>query len=504
MSGAEPLRVLFVGEGVLGHRTLAKQLQDTLATNPAVEARFATVPPPGRLARLLLRRWRRAGDADLYELRWRLRWSWQARRLLRRHVGEVDVAMVTTQASALLSRGPMRRLPCVLTVDATVRQFTALEYERPRDRFSPLQDRILARLERRAIGAAAAVVAWSDWNAQALRDEYGLDDSRLATIHPGIDASWWGEAAAGRPQEPQGPLRVLFVGNDAERKGLGLLREAIDRSGLDVALDVVSGDRIEAGGSIRVHNGIEGGSEELRELYAKADVFVLPTRADAVPWAVLEAMAAGLPVLATRVGAIEELVGEAGIVAEPGDAEELAAALRRLADRDLRRELGARGVERVRQHYDRDVQLPRLLDLLRGVARQPEGGGRRIRRRTFVAIGAGAAGVAVAAPYLLLLPDDEFEQLVASRLGIEASLAGALLENARRQYGDSEYEARAAAFAFAVRDPAAAVLPESVRRKAVDSLVEPMLAPPSASLGYGVTGTAPDYPAPCSGLLRGG
>ena len=504
MSGTEPLRVLFVGEGVLGHRTLATQLQGMLATNPAVEARFATVPPPGRLARLLLRRWRRAGDADLYELRWRLRWSWQARRLLKRHAREVDVAMITTQASALLSRGPMRRLPCVLTVDATVRQFTALEYERPRDRFSALQDRILARLERRAIGAAAAVVAWSDWNARALRDEHGLDDSRLATIHPGIDASWWGEAAAGRTEDRQGTLRVLFVGNDVERKGLGLLREAIDRSGLDIALDVVSGDRIEAGDSMQVHNGIEGGSEELRALYAGADVFALPTRADAVPWAVLEAMAAGLPVLATRVGAIEELVGEAGTVVEAGDAEELAAALRRFADPGLRRELGARGVERVARHYNREVQLPRLLDLLRGVAREREGAGRRVRRRTFVALGAGAAGVAVAAPYLLLLPDDEFEQLVASRLGIEASLAGALLENARHQYGDTEYEARAAAFAFAVRDPAAAVLPESIRRRAVDSLVEPMLAPPSASLGYGVTGTAPDYPAPCSGLVRSG
>lgn len=503
MSEAEPLRVLFVGEGVLGHRTLATQLQEALATNPAVEARFVTVPPPGRLARLLLRRWRRAGDADLYELRWRLRWSWQARRLLKRHAGEVDVAMITTQASALLSRGPMRRLPCVLTVDATVRQFTALEYERPRDRFSGLQDRILARLERRAIGAAAAVVAWSDWNAQALRDEYSLDDSRLLTIHPGIDANWWHEAEIGRRAEEQEELRVLFVGNDVERKGLNVLREAIDSSSLAVTLDVVSGDRIEADGPMRVHRDIEGGSEELRALFAGADVFALPTRADAVPWAVLEAMAAGLPVIASRVGSIEELLDGAGIVVEPGDADELAAALRRLADPAVRSELGARGIERVQQRYDREVQLPLLLDLLQSVARQSHGSGRKIKRRTFVAIGAGAAGLAVAAPYLLLLPDDEFEQLVASRLGIEASLAGQLLGNARRQYGDSEYEARAAAFAFAVRDPAAAVLPESVRRKAVASLVEPMLAPPAASLGYGVTGTAPAYPAPCSGLVRG-
>src|SRR5262249_13717493 len=84
VSGERPLRVLFVSEGVLGHRTLIAQLEAALGRNPRVEAQFATVPEPGRLARLLLRRWRRIGDADLYELRWRLRWSWQARRLLRR------------------------------------------------------------------------------------------------------------------------------------------------------------------------------------------------------------------------------------------------------------------------------------------------------------------------------------------------------------------------------------------------------------------------------------
>jgi glycosyltransferase involved in cell wall biosynthesis len=504
MTETAPLRVLFLSEGVLGHRTLATQLEETLAADPTVEARFVTVPPPGRLARLLLRRWRRGGDADLYELRWRLRWSWQARRLLKRHAGEVDVAMITTQASSLLSRGPMRRLPCVLTVDATVRQFTALEYERPRDRFSALQDRILFRLERRALRRAAAVVAWSEWSAAALRGEYGLDDSRLTTIHPGIDTAWWAEAAARRPARGEGPLRLLFVGNDVERKGLPLLVEAIERPGIEAVLDVVSGDAVAEGGPVRVHRGVEGGSEELRELFAAADAFVLPTRADAVPWVVLEAMATGLPVLATRVGAIEESIGEAGIAVSPGSVDELEAGLRKLADPGLRQRMGARGLERVRDHYNRAAQLPLLLDLLGNVAAPRREGGRRIKRRTFVAIGAGAAGVALAAPYLVLVPDDEFEQLVASSLGIETALAGQLLANARRQYGSAEYDARAAAYAFAVRDPAAALLPESVRRKAVYSLVEPMLSPPAAGLGYAVTGTAPEYPAPCAGLVRAG
>ena len=110
-AGERPLRALFVDEGVLGHRTLTAQLRAALADDPEVDATFETIPPPGRPERLFLRRAEAAGDADLFELRWRLRWSRRARRILRRHARTADVAFVNTQASALLSRGPMRRLP---------------------------------------------------------------------------------------------------------------------------------------------------------------------------------------------------------------------------------------------------------------------------------------------------------------------------------------------------------------------------------------------------------
>jgi glycosyltransferase involved in cell wall biosynthesis len=500
---SEPLRVLFLDEGVLGHRTLSAQLRDALAGDPAVEARFESVAPPSRPGRLFLRRARRIGDADLFELRWRLRWSWRVRRLLKRHAGWADVAFLNTQASALLSRGPMRRLPCVLSVDATVGQFTALEYGGPRDRFSPRQDRLLERLERRAIGGAAAVLAWTEWNAAAVLEERGDAETPVIALHPGLDAAWWGEAATGRPARQEGPLRVLFVGNDVERKGLGTLVEAVARPDLDARLDVVTGDEVEASEAVHVHNGVEARSERLRQLYAEADVFALPTRADAVPWSVLEAMAAGLPVVASRVGAIEELLGDAGLTVEPGDAEGLVAALNRLTDPKLRRELGERAQRRVRERYDGAVQVPRLLDVLREAAGKPAGA-RRFKRRTVIGVGLGAAGLALAAPYAVLIPGSEFEQLVASKLGISTELAAQLLERARAEYGDGEYEARAAAFAFAVRDPAALLLPDGVRERATSSLVEPMLSAPSASLAYAITGTDPGGRAPCAGLVRSG
>jgi glycosyltransferase involved in cell wall biosynthesis len=499
---AAALRVLVVDEGVLGHRTIRQQLEASMARIEGVEARFVTVPPPGRLGRLFLRRATRLGDADLHGLRWRLRWSWQARRLLKRNAAWADVALVVTQAAALLARGPMRRLPCALLVDATVSQFTALEYHGSRDRHSERQRRLIARLERRAVAGAAAVVAMTEWNAAALREEYGVEDSRLAAIHPGLDAAWWGRAAALRDEGHDDPLRVLFVGNDVERKGLDTAIEAVGRLDGAAVLDVVSGDAVQETDRVRVHRGVEPGSERLLELYAAADAFVLPSRGDAVPWAVLEAMAAGLPVAASEVGAIPELLGGHGELVSPGDAGGLEAALRRLAD-GPRRELGDALRVRVRERYDSAVQVPRLVALLREAAGEREPVGRlRMRRRTFVAVGAGVAGVALAAPYAVLVAGEEFEQLVADHLGIDLELAEHLLQRARDQYGAAEYEARAAAFALAVRDPAATVLPEEVRRKAIDGLLAPMLSAPSSNLAYAVTGFDPGGTAPCSGLAR--
>ncbi|HEX5609711.1 MAG TPA: glycosyltransferase family 4 protein [Solirubrobacterales bacterium] len=512
------LRVLVIDEGVLGHRTLKRQLEASLAGQSGVETTFVTVPPPSRLGRLWLRRWGQLGDADLHGLRWRLRWSWQARRLLVRHRREADVALIVTQASALLMRGPMRRTPCVLSIDATVGQFTALEYQGPAGRGTGLQLRLIARLERRALRGAAALMPWTEWNADALREEYGIEEGRIATLHPGLDAGWWSQAAAERRRrEPAGPLRVLFVGNDVERKGLPTLVEAVGQLGGEAVLDVVSGDEVPAHDHVELHRGVESGTDRLRQLYAGADVFALPTRADAVPWAVLEAMAAGLPVVASAVGSIPELVGETGELVPPGDPEALAAALRRLRDPERRRSLGEQAEARISERYDSALQTQRLLTLLRTASPTPmhfvahratnnmedrgELGALRMRRRTFVAVGAGAIAVAVAVPYLELLPGEEFEQLVASRLGIEEELAEQLLARAKEEYGEAEYDARATAFALAVRDPAAAVMPADARRKAIDGLLAPMLSGPTANLAYAVTGSDPGSPA-CAGLVR--
>ncbi len=264
--------------------------------------------------------------------------------------------MVHTQACGSLSTGLMRRLPCVLSVDATVRQYMALGYH-PSDRFTPHVTDWVARLETRALHRAAGVMAWTHWNRDALIREHGVDPDHVAVIHPGVDTAWW---ALPRPHRPPGPTRILFVGNDVERKGLGLLTEAAGR--VDGAMvDVVTNDDWPGGERVRVHHGVTPRSEALRQLYQRADLFALPSFADAVPNVVIEAMAAGLPVVATDVGAVSEVVGESGVVLPRGDVDALATALRELAADPARRAaLGEAARKRVRREYDASTQAERL------------------------------------------------------------------------------------------------------------------------------------------------
>ena len=105
-------------------------------------------------------------------------------------------------------------------------------------------------------------------------------------------------------------------------------------------------------------------------LFAAADVFVYPSYHEGMPIAVLEAMACGLPIVATRVGGLVDLVedGVNGVLVDPGRADQLAAVLHRLAfDEPLRRAMGAKSVQLAREKYDVERLVDRLLHIYREV-----------------------------------------------------------------------------------------------------------------------------------------
>ena len=106
----------------------------------------------------------------------------------------------------------------------------------------------------------------------------------------------------------------------------------------------------------------------LEPLYARTDVVVLPSRRDPLPRVVMEAMCRGIPVVATRVDGIPEMVaeGETGFLVESEDAAGFAAATARLlADPELRARMGAAGRARARELFSEDAYVAAMLKLYR-------------------------------------------------------------------------------------------------------------------------------------------
>jgi glycosyltransferase involved in cell wall biosynthesis len=167
-----------------------------------------------------------------------------------------------------------------------------------------------------------------------------------------------------------GPLVAGVAANLEYWKGIDVLIEAARLAREPVHLEIYGDGTLrgdlerqarQAGVEARFHGFV---SEPLAEV----DVLVQPSRADNLPLAVLEAMAAGLPVIGTRVGGIPELVvdGETGLLVEPEDPRALADALESLA-RDRRRlvELGRHGRERVAAHFSAEQVVHRTVALYR-------------------------------------------------------------------------------------------------------------------------------------------
>lgn len=242
--------------------------------------------------------------------------------------------------------------------------------------------RLLVRALRRRAAAVLAVSA-------AVREAWaghGLPPASVEVVPNGVDVAG---LAAPRPKARArlraelgvagGAPLLLAVAALREGKGLetliaalGSLAETATAPSCAVAGDgPLRGEleRFSAERGASIH--WLGLRRDVPDLLAAADLFVLPSERDALPTVLLEAMAAGLSVVATSVGGIPEIVddGESGVLVAPGDAAALAAALRELAgDPEARRRLGAAGQRRARERFALDAWAARLETLYRSVA----------------------------------------------------------------------------------------------------------------------------------------
>ncbi|MEJ2538497.1 MAG: glycosyltransferase family 4 protein [Gemmatimonadota bacterium] len=234
-----------------------------------------------------------------------------------------------------------------------------------------------------AFRRARMVVGCSDATRDVVEEGLGLSPGTVHSIRNGVPER------PGR-REPvrrelglsEDELLVAAVGNVVPRKGHLVLLQALallEDDGLDVPWRVVvAGAKRDATADIealvaergwgeRVH--LLGARDDVPDLLAAADVFSMPSLWEGLPLAVLEAMFAGLPIVASRTSGIPEAIDSdrVGLLATPGDVPELAEHLGAvLRDPELRDRLGSAARERAHQEFTVSVMADRYLASYRG------------------------------------------------------------------------------------------------------------------------------------------
>jgi glycosyltransferase involved in cell wall biosynthesis len=276
-----------------------------------------------------LRQWR---DAPLFEVPMLSRFDLRA---------AVRVAEIVRQGGYRLLHGHTVRTALVGRIAAAMSGVPLVYHAHSpasHDSTRRWMDRLNGWIERWCLGGAARVIAVSQAMAEHVADE-GFDRARIRVVPNGVPAA----GAVPDRQRPSGRWTLGVVALFRPRKGLEVLLEAmarLRRQGLDVHLRAVgpfASPRYAAEVAHHVQRlGLAheiswaGLTREVADELRKMDLLVLPSLfGEGLPMVVLEAMAAGVPVVATRVAGVPEAIRHArdGVLVEPGDADELARAI---------------------------------------------------------------------------------------------------------------------------------------------------------------------------------
>lgn len=244
--------------------------------------------------------------------------------------------------------------------------------------FEPIHWRLDEKIAR-----ARFVACISDFcRSQAMAFSEPAHWEKLHIVHCGVDPARY--ATAPRAGEQKAHTQLLFVGRLAAVKGLPVLFEALATlNRADIALTIV-GDGPDRAALEAQAKALPGpvdflgyrSQSEVAGLLGESDIFVLPSFAEGLPVVLMEALAAALPVVATRIAGIPELVedGTTGRLAPPGNATALADAISTLIENpEAARRLGLEGRARVAAGFDSHQEASRLAQLFRAYreGRQP-------------------------------------------------------------------------------------------------------------------------------------
>lgn len=245
-------------------------------------------------------------------------------------------------------------------------------------------------MARNACKKATRIIAVSKFTAKGISSGYGISQDKITVIPDGVDANRFNPEVSGRKIRGlwgvnSEPL-VVFVGRLARNKGLDVLIEAFGKvlvESSEAKLVIVGEEaktefkketilerlqaivrKLDLQDSVKFAGRVS--EEDLPEVYASADLVVLPSFMEGFGMVLLEAMATSKPCVSTTVGGVPEVVvdGETGTLVRPGDSQALYRAISEiLKDRSLSRRLGEAGRARVEERFAWDAVARKTVSL---------------------------------------------------------------------------------------------------------------------------------------------
>jgi glycosyltransferase involved in cell wall biosynthesis len=203
-----------------------------------------------------------------------------------------------------------QELPVCVCLDATFQQLAGSRWFAPNAPTRWLLPLTLAPLtspERGLFHAATRLFPWSETVAESLRRDYGEPAEKVQPLPPSLDLS----QLPFRPRAPLGQRpKLLFIGGDFVRKGGPLLLETFRQHlSTRAELHIVTQSPLAEEPGVKVHRGVQAYSPAWHALWSQADAFVFPSTLETFGLVLLEALAFGVPVIASRAGAADELIG---------------------------------------------------------------------------------------------------------------------------------------------------------------------------------------------------
>lgn len=231
---------------------------------------------------------------------------------------------------------------------------------------SVFHNTLVRYFEKASMIASDAQVAVSEYTAAA--HHRFLQGPMPLVIRNGIDTGFFTPPKTGKQPLVGRPMRLLFVGNLTKRKGIDLIPPIMQALGPEFELEYAAGLRNKEPLNDQPNARSLGKLDQqgVREAYRRADVLLFPTRLEGLPLVAIEAMACGLPIVASNTGSLPEVVkhGETGMLCDPDRHGEFVAAIRLLRENPaLVPEFGRNARRTAERYFSIDRMIGEYLSL---------------------------------------------------------------------------------------------------------------------------------------------